>query len=211
MATRTSLLRRLREGDDGVSWEEFCDAYGRVLHAVAAKSGLSSADAEDVVQETLLTVVRKIRDFDYDREKGRFKSWLLTITRNRVIDRLRQRRREQRFEAGGREGEDGPEGAALEELADEAQPTMDEVFELEWKRGLYEAARERIRGRVAARQFQIFDLSVTREWSVEKVVEALGVTANQVYLARHRVGEAISVEVRRMEQGEVPGGRRGGG
>jgi len=202
LATRTSLLHRLRDAGDSASWGDFCDAYGRVLHAVARRSGLTPEDAEDVVQETLVIVARKIGAFEYDRERGTFKSWILTITRRRIVDRQRQRGRERRREAPQGDADDAGT-PLLERLPDERAADWDRIWAEEWQRGLYEAAREKVRSRVSARQFQIFDCSVTRGWEVERVVADLGVTANQVYIARHRVGEAIAVEVRRMERGEL--------
>jgi RNA polymerase sigma-70 factor, ECF subfamily len=57
-----------------------------------AQAMLSDRDeAEEVVQETFNIVWRRVDLFD--RESGRLVPWLLRITRNRAIDRLRARRR----------------------------------------------------------------------------------------------------------------------
>ena len=84
VATRTSLLSRLRNVGDDASWRTFFDTYWRLLYNVSRKSGLSDDDAQDVVQETLIAVARKIPDFRYDPAKGSFKQWLLLITRRRI-------------------------------------------------------------------------------------------------------------------------------
>jgi RNA polymerase sigma factor (sigma-70 family) len=53
-------------------------------------------EAEDVLQEVYMTVWRKAADFDPDRSSPM--TWLIAITRNRAIDRLRATRRSQRME-----------------------------------------------------------------------------------------------------------------
>src|SRR5271166_5164444 len=90
LATRSSLLRRLRNHSDEVSWQTFFDAYWRLIYNVARKSGLADADAQDVVQETVIAVARKMPEFRYDPAKGSFKHWLLLITRRRILDHVRR-------------------------------------------------------------------------------------------------------------------------
>src|SRR5678816_1887940 len=88
LPTRSSLLSRLRNLDDNRSWRTFFDTYWRLIYNVARKSGLSDEDAQDVVQETVIAVARKMPAFRYDASKGSFKQWLLLITRRRICDHL---------------------------------------------------------------------------------------------------------------------------
>jgi len=80
---RASLLNRLRDLGDSESWRTFFETYWRLFYNVARKSGLSDDAAQDVVQETVIAVARKMPDFHYDPAKGSFKQWLLLITRRR--------------------------------------------------------------------------------------------------------------------------------
>lgn len=201
LETRTSLLQRLRDRDDARSWEQFCDVYGRVIHAVAIRAGLTREDAEDVAQETLVALARQIAEFRYDRARGSFRSWLLTIARRRIADVQRRHHRDRRFDVAA--PEDSSETGFLERVADERASNLDALFEEEWRRGLYAAAVERVRGTSSPRQFQIFDLCVTKEWSVERVAERLKATTNQIYVAKHRVSGAIAAEVERLAAGEL--------
>lgn len=205
LSTRTSLLARLKNHRDAAGWEEFCDAYGRVVHAVAAKSGVPAGDLDDIVQETMMRVARLIEGFDYDPRRGSFKSWVLTIARSRIVDCLRRRGRERRFDPAPPEGS---ETSFMDRLPDEQTPKLEELFDAEWQRAVFEAARERVRERISPRQFQIFDLHVRQEWPVDKVAATLGVNANQVYLAKHRVSEAIQEEVARLDAGHLPAADR---
>src|SRR5205809_4936804 len=92
--TRRSLLTRLKDWDDQESWKDFFDTYWKLVYGVAIKSGLNDAEAQDVVQETVLSVAKKMHAFKYDPAVGTFKSWLLLITRRRIADHLRKVYRE---------------------------------------------------------------------------------------------------------------------
>ena len=72
--TRESLLRRLKDWKDDDSWQEFFKTYKRLIYSTALKSGLSEAEAEEVLQETVISVAKTIKEFKYDRKRCTFKS-----------------------------------------------------------------------------------------------------------------------------------------
>src|SRR5688500_11797190 len=89
--TRRSLISRLRDWNDQASWQEFFNTYWKLIYSVTLKAGLSDQEAEDVVQETVLSVAKKMDDFKYDPAVCSFKGWLLHVTRLRIKDQLRKR------------------------------------------------------------------------------------------------------------------------
>src|ERR1044071_4251683 len=89
--TRWSLIQRLRNWDDQDSWKEFFDTYWRLIYGTAMKAGLSEAEAQDVVQETVISVCRNVQNFQTTPEAGSFKNWLLRMTRWRIVDQVRKR------------------------------------------------------------------------------------------------------------------------
>src|SRR5271169_5801506 len=89
--TRHSLLRRMKNSGDQASWQDFFSTYWKLIYGVAVKAGLSDAEAQDVVQETIMTVARKIKEFETNPDRGSFKSWLMQITRWRIADQFRRR------------------------------------------------------------------------------------------------------------------------
>jgi RNA polymerase sigma factor (sigma-70 family) len=199
-ATRSSLVKRLRNWEDHGGWQDFFDTYWKLIYAVAIKAGLSDVEAQDVVQETVVAVAKQMRAGGYDRAKSSFKNWLCLITRRRIIDHFRKRtdpkmRAVPRTSAGGSTtGTD-----ALARLADPASLALEAVWEEEWRKNLVDAAIERVKQQVAPKQFQIFDLSILRDLPMGDVTKILKVNAAQIYLARHRVGVLIKKEVKRLE------------
>ena len=91
--TRYSLLSRLKNWDDQDSWKTFFDTYWRLIYSVALKSGLTEDEAQDVAQETIISVAKSIHKFKRNRELGSFKGWLRNLTRWRIADQLRKRTR----------------------------------------------------------------------------------------------------------------------
>src|SRR5215469_14339071 len=91
VATRRSLIERLADWNDRKHWQEFFDGYWKLIYSAARKSGLTDAEAQEVVQETIITVVAKIVEIMNDAPIGSFKGWLLQITRWRIVDQFRKR------------------------------------------------------------------------------------------------------------------------
>ena len=191
-ATRRSLVDRLVNWDDQKRWQEFFDTYWKLIYSAARKSGLTDAEAQEVVQETVITVALK-----YDPAIGSFKGWLLQITRWRIVDQFRKR------EPGAAKRPraiDDRLTATIERVPDSHAVDLDEVWENEWKQNLFEAAIVRAKKKVDPKQFQIFDCYVRKEWPAQKVADQLRVSVGQVYLARHRVGSVLKKEIKALEK-----------
>src|SRR6266487_1833265 len=89
--TRQSLLSRLRNWDDSESWNDFFTTYWRLIFLTARKAGLSEAESQDVVQQTVIEVFKRIPEFKYNPQAGSFKNWLLQMTHWRIRDQFRKR------------------------------------------------------------------------------------------------------------------------
>jgi RNA polymerase sigma-70 factor (ECF subfamily) len=198
IATRWSLLSRLRDLDDQISWQDFFDTYWRLIYGVARRSGLDEAAAQDVVQDTVLTVVRNLPQFKTDPKAGSFKAWLLRIVSWRVADQFRARQRRERQLVPATD-EQETATRRIEKVPDPAGPELEHLWNEEWEKNLLESAMERVRSRVSARQFQMFDLYVVKQWPVRDVARALHTTIGHVYVAKHRVSALLKKEIRELE------------
>lgn len=196
--TRATLIHRLKNWQDRTSWQDFFDTYWRLIYGVARQSGLGDAEAQDVVQETMIAVAKQMPNFTYDPNIGSFKSWLLNTTRWRIMDQFRKRGK---LPAGGPKQE-GNENrtSTIERVSDPSGAQMDEAWEKEWQQNLLTAALDKVKLRVDPEKFQIFDFYVHKSWPPEKVAQRFGVSVDQVYLAKHRITEAIKEEVERLEK-----------
>src|SRR5882762_345051 len=136
--TRRSLLIRLKNLDDQESWKDFFDTYAKLIYGVAIKAGLTDAEAKEVVQETVIGVCRNMGEFEYDRKKGTFKSWLLHSARWRITDQLRHRR--PGATGFGRKRDNTARTATIERIPDPAGSELDAIWEAEWEGQILDAA-----------------------------------------------------------------------
>lgn len=195
LATRYSLLSRLQNWDDQDSWRDFFDTYWPLIYSFALKSGLTEAEAQDVVQETIISVAKNIQKFRRDRSLGTFKGWLKNLTRWRIADQLRKRTRL------NPEAEAKPfTGVEMMEIPGATDAGLESVWEQEWEANLLESAIRRVKRRVKEEHYQMFDLYVLKQWPVRKVAQLLDVSVGQVYLAKHRITLLIRKEIRVLER-----------
>jgi RNA polymerase sigma-70 factor (ECF subfamily) len=196
--TRATLLGRLKNLHNQASWQEFFDIYWVLIFGMATKHGLNQNEAEDVVQEVMADVVRLMPDFKYEPAKGSFKAWLLNLTRWRIGDQVRKRPPEAAVLLSA-----GPvevPHAEIPEAAGQVPPDLEMLWEMEWEKYLLEAATTKARRRLDPKLYQIFDFMMNRSWPPEKVAKAMGVSLSHVYVARHRVADAIKSEFERLQK-----------
>src|SRR5438477_9888771 len=137
LATRRSLVDRLANWDDQRRWQEFFDTYWKLIYSAARQSGLTDAEAQEVVQETVINVAKKIDKLKYDPAIGSFKGWLLQITRWRIADQFRKRRpgdSKRPVSFGDRMT------ATIDRVADSNVVDLDELWEKEWQENLVAGA-----------------------------------------------------------------------
>ncbi len=196
--TRKSLLSRLKNWDDQEGWREFFETYWRLIYGVARKAGLNDTEAQEVVQETVIALAKKMKagEFKYDPARGSFKGWLLTLTQWRVSDQFRKRR-----QAAKRHPEVPGKTDLMEAVPDSAaEERLSQCWDAEWQNNLMQVALDKVRPRVSARSLQIFQLHVMKDWPADMVVQTLGVSRAQVYLAKHRLSKMVQKELARLEK-----------
>ena len=188
--TRSTLLTRLKNRGDAEAWSQFQKLYAPLLYRYARGRGLPREDAEDVRDQCLEVVARKIRTFQYDKAKGGFKNWLYRIAHRKVIDLLRKRH--ERI-ADSRE---------LGALPDPGL-TPDKIWEQHWEQEHLRYCVAQIRGSVSEMNYRAFHMLLFEECSVEEVRDHLGLNANQVYKAKSRVLQRVRELMARFDS-DIP-------
>ena len=198
-----SLLARLKNAGDDSSWHEFYQLYYNLIFASARRAGLSEHDAREVVQDTLISVARKMPGFTYDPAKDSFKGWLLTVTRWRIRDQLAKRPGQADRDprpVSPTDEEEGTRTATIDRVPDPARSGLAAIWDEEWKSQVLQTALARIKRQVHPQQYQIYHLHVVLGRPVGEVARALGVSTARVYLAKHRVGGVLKKEVSRLKK-----------
>jgi RNA polymerase sigma-70 factor (ECF subfamily) len=172
--------------------DAFVTRYRPPLLAFLRRRGVSPEDAEDVAQEVFLRLFARDLLARADREKGRFRSYLLGVTTNVLGDRLRRARAQKR---GG-----GHEHVSLHAIGDAAaDPKANADFDACWVSHLVGRALEAVQ-RENARQHELLGLAADG-LAPREIAERLGRTPGQVRTdlsrARKRLATAVSAEVAR--------------
>ena len=195
LETRSSLIQRLKATINGESWEEFFHTYWELIYNVARRAGLSEADAQDIVQETILKIHKSLDLFEYNRKRGTFKGWLRTVTRSRLNDFFKKQQRRPALNHPLEEA-----AGELQNLEDPEGPEIEKIWDEEWNRNLIQAALSRTKKLSSPKQFQIFKCHYIDEWTVRETCRTLGVNAAQVYMAKQRVGKIFRESVEALEK-----------
>lgn len=192
LPTRRSLINRLRNCEDQDSWRDFFKTYWKLIYSFAIRCGCTDAEAEEVVQETVISLSRKMPEYRYDPAVCSFKGWLLHVTNWRVIDQLRKRR--------SRKAEplslDSATARLVDQLASPAESELEALWDEEWQKNLIDAAMERVKRKVNAEHYQIFHLLLIKQHSARKVASLLKINIARVYLAKHRVSALVQKEIK---------------
>ena len=204
--TRSDLLEAVKEWDNQPGWQRFYATYARLIHGVARSQGLSDSEAQEVVQDTMLSVAKTMPDFQYDPARCSFKTWLRHLTRKRVVDLIRKRRRGVTLSHGG--SRDGGSTDVLERVADTRRSDLDVIWDREWHSTLVECALQHLKPQVTAMQFQVFFLHVVKENPARQVARVLKVNLGFVYLVKHRLTPKfkrwVSVLQGQLGEGSTP-------
>jgi RNA polymerase sigma factor (sigma-70 family) len=192
LATRQSLIARLKDWGDAVKWQEFFETYWQLIYHVAMRSGLKDDEAQEVVQETCIAVAKNIER--YDPKLGSFKAWLLQMSRWRITDQFRKRPKN-RVE---RHKDDTRRTATVDRLPD--GQNLDAVWDEEWKAHVLDAALARLKRKVDAKHYQVFDCVLCKGWTAAKTAKSLGVNIAQVYLIKHRLKGLLKKELEDLER-----------
>jgi len=187
--TTTLLLEGLKGADNHAAWIEFNDRYVPMIRAFARTLGLSDADAGDIAQETLVRFLNEYRAGKYDRGRGRLRSWIISIARFRIAD-LRRRQLARREQRGA---------SAVLEIPDKHRLT--EIWDRAHRGALLRRALSELRetSRTQPRTLRAFELFVLEEQPAAQVAETLGMSAQEVYVAKNRVAERLREIVAKLE------------
>ncbi len=183
--TRVSLLLRLKDRSDALSWEEFHERYGELLYRYSRSRGAKDADAEDIVQEVEMYVFKAMEGFEYDARKGRFRAYL----RMAVVHAM-----------GRRASKEARQVPALDPhnfdfLAAQKETTNDARWEQEWRHHRLRWALRTISHEFEEKTLQAFQLHALGGVSAEETATRLGLGKSSVYQAKSRVLKRVRAQL----------------
>ena len=193
--TRSSVISAVADTENEAAWQRLFDLYAGFVFSIARSKGLKEEDADDVVQIVFADLARNLPTFQYDRAKGKFRSYLTGLVHWRVKDKFRERNRD----------------AALKDVI-ETKPGDDNGFsEREWQAAALEEALRRIKPEVRPDHYAAFVASAVEGQDTETVMKLYGLSRDNLYQIRARLTaklrEVVAKVLEEMDSPGAPGPR----
>ncbi|WP_221033173.1 RNA polymerase sigma factor [Actomonas aquatica] len=184
ITTNESLLERVQRLDAHEAWKEFYDNYWAAIIRYGRKLGLSQTQAEDVLQETMVDLMRILPKFEYDRSRGRFRNFLLTIVHRKAMGVFRR----------GLKNSNVPwDSASPMEIEEAKQSSLREDQMQLWRESIYEEALLEVSkcSDIDQRTWAVFEAYVVKKRPVSEVAEGFGMKPNAIYQIKNRLCQRI--------------------
>lgn len=178
--TRPSLILRLRNPQDEQAWAEFLEVYEPLIGRLGRRKGLQNADVRELVQDVLISVAGAVERWEPAAERGTFRGWLSTITRNLTVNLLKREARHPRGSG------DSDFQRLLEQQPDPSCGTT-ALFDLEYRRQVFQWAADRIQHEFQPSTWSAFWTTCVDGQSVEMAASELEMSRGAIYVARSRV------------------------
>ena len=196
-STRSSVLRAVANTENEAAWQRLFDLYAGFVFSIARSKGLKPEDADDIVQVVFADLARNLPTFQYDRAKGKFRSYLAGLVHWRVMDRLKAGKRDTELKAN-----------FLEEAQSFASPEDDGFAEREWQAAALEEALRRIKSDVRPEHYAAFVASAVEGQDTEAVMRLYGLSRDNLYQIRTRLTaklrETTAAVLAEMDAPDVP-------
>ena len=183
--TSVTLLKALAGDSASSRWAEFCRVYEEPMRGFL-RVNFPSLEPEDVIQETLLVLVKKLPNYSYTPdERGHFRCYLMGILKHKAIDALRVRAREAQLREDDR--------LRIEMEYHPAEDTS-------WRNAAMETAIAQLMtdNSITSSTRQIFEHVALLHESPESVAARFGVTRNNVDQIKARLTKRLAAIVARL-------------
>ncbi|MCH2209229.1 MAG: RNA polymerase sigma factor [Lentisphaerales bacterium] len=191
--TRHTLLARIRDPQDSEAWKEFIDFYKNYIYVIVRSMNIKPHDADDILQQVTLKLWKNLPNHLHDPEKGRFRAWVSTVTKNTVISFIKkQQTRADKMDQAQKEEENTYlKGIKL--------PEIDNIAQKEWQVFVTNTALENLEDRFTVQAIQAFRMNIAGT-SPEDIAKEIGVSRDSVYKYISRVKVRFIDEINYLRQ-----------
>ena len=172
--TRSSVLKAVADTENTAAWNRLFDLYAGFVFSMARHKGLKPEDADDIVQVVFADLARNLPTFKYDREKGRFRSYLAGLVNWRVMDRLKASKRDAELKANFWKEAKSAGGD-------------DDFSEREWQAAAMEESLRRMKPSVSPEHYAAFVASAVEGQDTDVVTKLYGISRDSLYQIRKRL------------------------
>lgn len=183
--TSVSLLAALAQDPQSRRWQDLYTIYAEPMRAFL-QAKFPSLEPEDVIQETMLALMKALPNYRYMPDaKGHFRNYLTGIVKHKAMDALAKRRRESQARA---------------ELAEQPRPSETAEDDTEWQHAALEVALAQLLAdpEVNPLHRTVFEHLVLQHEKPETVAERLGLTRANVDVIKKRLTDRLAAMVGKL-------------
>ena len=188
--THITLLARLANREES-AWRDFDSRYGELIRGFVRRRGAQAADCDDIAQEVLLSLSQALPGFHYDPQKGKFRSYLKTITVRAMFKRR-----------GAQRG--AVDMSDLDQLTRtaSADESVEQAWEAEWRQYHLRVAMQTVEAEFNAADRAAFQRYAVEGRDARETAEELGLSVDQVYQAKSRITRRLTEVVEQQVEAE---------
>ena len=186
-STRSSLLYEVRNPENHIAIRKFFERYAPTIYMWCLRRGAQPADAEDITQNVLVLMLQKLSGFDYNRNTGRFRSWLKTITHNAWADWYKKQQK-----AGTLQAEST--WAHTLKDSDSLAEALEHIFELE----VLEKGIELAKCTLSEKTWMVYHSRVFRNLTAREVSEETGIAVGTVHVMKSRFERELKAAIQSL-------------
>ena len=179
-STRSSVIKAVADTGNEPAWERMFDLYAGYIFSIARSKGMKPEDADDIVQTVFTDLARNLKTFQYDRTKGKFRSYLTGLVHWRIKDKLREGKRNSDLK-----------DVLRNEIETTGVPANDDFTEREWQQAALDEALRRIKQDVKPEHYAVFVASMIEGQDTETIMRLYGLGRDNIYQIRKRLGEKL--------------------
>ncbi len=184
------MLQKVSNQNDESAWKEFVFYYEKYIYLVCRSTNLDHHDAEEIVQQVLVKLWKKLPEFHYNRNQ-RFRSWLCQVTRNCVMDHFRKIQQQQsRLEKAYA-------SQHWQYYKEDSLPDLEKIAEREWENYIVNMALRNLKNSVSEKMVEVF-LAREDGVSAKEISIKMGIPVNTVYVYQKRMTTKLAEEIQQL-------------
>lgn len=188
--TNRNLIQAARDPQNDEAWRQLYRTYRAPIAALCNASGLNPSEADDVVQEVLARLARRLARTALKPGTVGLRSWLSQVTNQQIFDLYRRRRRNALSPAASTLIQSWLPAALAPEVDADAREQLEAH--------LWAVCLARVRHEVSPTHWQIFESYCLQGVSSPEVARVFGTTQINVRMIRKRVVGRIKEQWKRL-------------
>lgn len=187
-STRLTLLEKIKNRHDDDAWEEFVSYYQKYVGIILNHMKVPYQHSDELNHRIMITLWRKLPDFDYCKDRGLFRSWLCTVIENQARNFFRE-------QSAAKRQSHGDAMEVLFEIPGESE--LAELIDREWKLYVAQLAWKNISIDLPEYCRKTFELHLQGK-TTEEIMEEFSILPNTVHVYLKRCRDKLKKEIKRL-------------